>query len=115
MNSNFVALSSRQIGIDEFINKFKLYDTEDRVLIKTFTLGFCYYFSVMLNERYKSGEIMYLAIENHFVYKYQDKLWDIRGDVTNLYSGCSDLYMWDTYPERESVIKWSVKQDEPCR
>lgn len=58
---------------------------------------------------------MYLAIENHFVYQYQEKLWDIRGDVTNLYMGRHDLYNWNIYSERESVIRWSVRQDEPCR
>jgi len=72
----------------EFIEKFKQYEQGD-VLHRTFTNGYCYYFAIILQERF-GGEILYDPIEGHFVTRILDDyfgihLYDITGEVTNKY------------------------------
>lgn len=68
--------------IENFINKFKsLHPTEAEDL---FLYGDCYYFAIILKERFPNAIIKYLIIDNHFITEIDGRLYDIRGDVTNL-------------------------------
>ena len=72
----------------EFIRRFKTYD-DVGILEETFSRGYCYYFAVILQERF-GGEILYDPIEGHFVTRIVDEDWrvhlyDITGDVTMKY------------------------------
>ena len=62
----------------EFIEKFKFSHAD--VLEYIFTQGNCYYFAVILKERFH-GEIYYLPIENHFLCKIENNYYDIIGKV----------------------------------
>lgn len=66
-----------------FIERFKKYDTSN-VLETTFLNGYCYYFSIILQERF-GGEILYDPVEGHFLLLYKNNLYDIRGNVSHLY------------------------------
>ena len=44
--------------------------------------GNCYYFSIILKERFKGGEIVYDQISGHFMYLYNNALYDYSGKVT---------------------------------
>lgn len=62
----------------EFIQDFK---KENPVVIeKLFFEGYCYYFSVILIERF-GGEMWYLEIANHFITKIDGQFYDIKGLV----------------------------------
>lgn len=50
-------------------------------IIKCFTDGYCYEFAKMLYDWYPEGEIMFDSDNNHFVFKYCDRFWDIRGEL----------------------------------
>ena len=80
--------------IEKFINKFKSLNpsvTED-----LFLHGDCYYFTVVLKERFadKNVIVKYLVIDNHFVTEIDGRLYDIRGDVTDIV-------------DRKQLINWS--------
>ena len=68
----------------DFLGKFKKYGTTE----EAFTNGCCYWFSVILTERFKDkgAEIMYDEINNHFGTRIFNRVYDITGDVTEEYS-----------------------------
>jgi hypothetical protein len=77
-----------------FIRGFNQAENND-VLKKTFTQEYCYYFSVILRERFPGGTIVYAPIIGHFLYKIQGKLYDITGEVD------IDIYHdFEIYPDR---------------
>lgn len=67
----------------EWINAFKFkgscYETSMEAV---FTNGLCYVFAEWLSKRLYQSEIVYLKNEHHYVVKYQNRLYDITGDVT---------------------------------
>ena len=76
----------RNHDIKHFIAHFKGYEYP-------FLNGMCYWFAYMLHARF-GGEIMYAPINNHFVLRLDNHLWDVRGEVTSLYS---DVLIWKNY------------------
>lgn len=85
----------------KFINDFKIFESNG-VLDNTFRNGFCYYFTVILAERF-GGEIVYETIECHFLFLYRGRLYDIRGDVTELYQMKNISYK-EEWMRRDSVV-----------
>lgn len=75
--------------IETFIDNFKF--KYSKQLIEVFTTGNCYYFAVILKERF-NGEIFYLPIANHFICKI---------DNNNYYDITGKAVM------NEKPIKWS--------
>lgn len=61
-----------------FINVFKAY--HEREVYDTFMYGCCYWFAIILKERF-NGQIYYLPIENHFITKIENDFYDISGKV----------------------------------
>ena len=86
--------------IIKFIDNFKSYDSSN-VLENTFLGGYCYYFAVILKERFK-GDILYDPIEGHFLFYHKNELYDIRGCVTSIY----DIH--NLYEESEWIDQWSI-------
>ena len=41
--------------------------------------GNCYYFSIILRERFPGGTIVYNGVEGHFMYLYNNQLYDWEG------------------------------------
>lgn len=64
--------------VEEFIHKFKFKYSKELEIV--FTSGNCYYFAMILKERF-NGEIYYLPIENHFICKIENKYYDIKGKI----------------------------------
>ncbi len=55
-----------------------------------FLHGCCYWFAEILEQRFfveSKAAIKYEPVEGHFVTEIDGKLYDVRGDVTEMYSG----------------------------
>lgn len=78
--------------IEKFINKFKR--LHPSAADDLFLYGDCYYFAIILKERFPEAIIKYLVIDNHFVTEINGRLYDIRGDITDIV-------------EIEQLINWS--------
>ena len=76
--------------VSQFIEKFKF--KHNKELIEVFTTGNCYYFAVILKERF-NGEIFYLPIANHFICKIENKYYDITGEL----NPSEHPYQWSQY------------------
>lgn len=91
-----------EVDIENFIKDFKCFGTGQEI-IDCFKQGYCYWFAYILKSRFPKGEIYY-NICNHFVYKYNNRLYDITGDCTNKYNN-EFLYSWNNY---KYIYKTSV-------
>lgn len=69
--------------------------------------GNCYYFAVILKDRFPDGDILYDVINGHFVFKYQGKLYDWLGIVKA--SRC--LIPWDSFGEYDYLQKQIIVRD----
>ena len=79
-------------------------------VIDTFTSGCCYWFAVILSERFNNQypEIVYDVVENHFATAIRGRIYDITGDVTDQYTWID----WNTYDDdvhKKRIIKQCVK------
>lgn len=79
--------------IKDFINSFKKgYEVEYE---KSFTNGNCYFFSLILNHLYPEGRIYYDVVKGHFIYDFQDEIYDITGRLNK--NKFNNLVAWDTF------------------
>lgn len=85
-------------NIDKFIDNFKSSHPEE--ITDTFLNYNCYWFAQILEQLF-DAEVLYDEDTTHFVALYNNQLYDIRGDVTELYSienlvyideDCTDVY-----------------------
>lgn len=79
--------------------------------IDTFTNGCCYWFAVILKERFQ-GTIMYNPIDNHFATLINGFLYDITGQISR--DGWEE---WDEYKkldelETERIYKYCIAKTE---
>lgn len=96
-------------SVEKFINGFKQYDKENAVVI-TFTCGYCYWFAVILSNRFR-GEIFYEPVEGHFITNIMDDLYDITGNVTEKYWNKA-LYDKDTYMDIKNVVSGCINKTD---
>lgn len=84
-------------GVSDFINQFKSISPSENVT-ETFSFGACYWFTKILCERFtdENAELCYAPIDNHFVARINNKIYDIIGDVTGQYN----------------IIRWTNFDDE---
>lgn len=80
---DWLKFNTKREAVLFFINDFKKFNNNS-VLEDTFTRGYCYYFALILRERF-DGTILYDRGEGHFVTKIGNYLYDINGDVTGKY------------------------------
>lgn len=72
--------------------------------------GNCYYFSIILKDRFPKGNIMYDPVDNHFLFRYRGVLYDSKGvDKRSI----KDVMRWDKYKEFDesdynNVIKYCI-------
>lgn len=92
-----------------FISRFNHYE-KDNVLLNTFTQGFCYYFSIILQERF-GGEIYYEYIEGHFYCKIDSQYYDIRGNRTEFVDE-TKLINKDEYLQVNSIITGCILKED---
>lgn len=69
--------------------------------------GNCYYFSLILKDRFPEGSVFYDVINGHFIFKYKDNYYDWAGIVkSNGY-----LIEWDKFDEYDSNQKQVIIRD----
>ena len=66
--------------------------------------GNCYYFTVILKDRFPKGKIYYDVIYGHFVFEYYRTYYDWTGVVKQL----GYLVEWDKFDEYDSIQKERV-------
>ena len=69
--------------------------------------GNCYYFSLILKDRFPDGIIYYDVIDGHFVFKYHESYYDWSGEIHP--EGC--LVEWDKFDEYDSSQKQVIIRD----
>ena len=70
--------------------------------------GNCYYFAVILKDRFPEGKIMYDVIDGHFVFQYDGLYYDYRG-ITKQEDGF--LVEWDKFDDYDSIQKKRITRD----
>jgi len=71
---------------EELCKEFRFANSiHEKSMIEVFTNGLCYVFATWLKSHLYKSEIYYINWEYHYVVKYQDKYYDITGDVTEEY------------------------------
>ena len=69
--------------------------------------GNCYYFAVILKDRFPQGEIYYDVIHGHFVFKYQGYFYDWSG----LYhSNDTNLISWNDFQKYDVLQKKRIEE-----
>ena len=96
--------------IKKFIHNFKNFGTGEEI-IDCFSNGNCFWFAYILQSRFPFGIIYYTPIDNHFVYKYFDRLYDITGDCTDNYD---NIISWEDYQVKELGSSHLDKLIEDC-
>lgn len=69
--------------------------------------GNCYYFSIILKDRFPSGKILYDVINGHFIFLYNNQYYDWTGCIQ------PDGYLveWDKFDEYDSLQKKIIVRD----
>lgn len=96
--------TERREEIDRFIHQFSKYGKQVTTL---FTEDCCYWFARILQERFPEGEILFLPEEHHFVVQIEDRLWDIRGNVTNRFRQAKQI----PWGETRGLQRWRIQRD----
>lgn len=68
--------------------------------------GNCYFFSIILKERFKNSNIYYDVIDGHFCVKIDDIYYDWEGIYTP-----TTLIEWDKFDEYDSLQKQIIIRD----
>ena len=72
------------------------------------TTGNCYYFAIILKDRFPNGTIFYDVVNGHFVFKYKNKYYDWKGMV-NL-DDCL-VVEWDNFNKYDEIQRQRIVQD----
>lgn len=71
------------------------------------TEGNCYYFALILKDRFPKGRIYYDVIDGHFIFYYNGIYYDWNGIVKS-YGFVVD---WDKFDEYDSLLKNRIIRD----
>lgn len=74
------------------------------------TTGNCYYFALILKDRFPKGKVFYDVIYGHFVFEYCEKLYDWTG-ISNISSVDGVLIEWEKFDEYDSLLKERIVRD----
>lgn len=94
--------------VELFIDRFK-FSKESSVrksLEYAFTSGNCYYFALILKERF-GGQIYYLPIANHFICKIENEYYDITGKA----SMNESPILWTEYMTYDKIASSRIIRD----
>ena len=69
------------------------------------TEGNCYYFAIILKDRFPEGVIYYDVIEGHFLFFYKNNLYDYYGIQ---FAEGRTLIQWDKFDEYDTAVKKAV-------
>ena len=95
-----------------FIEDFKAMHKEE--IEDLFLNGYCYYFAIILHERFGRGLIMYIPIYNHFCYKIDENLYDISGKIKDEEKIKLAVY-WERYKNEEYLDSERIIRDCICK
>jgi hypothetical protein len=70
--------------------------------------GNCYFFAIILQDRFPGGSIYYDVIEGHFIYKYYDNYYDWTGRVS---VDETRLVEWDKFDEYDQFQRARIVRD----
>lgn len=93
-------------GLDKILRFIKRFSGAETI----FTSGCCYWFAHILTSRFQDGEIVLAVIENHFLMRLYDRLYDVTGDVTDKYANCV-LISWADMDGYDSLQKERIVRD----
>lgn len=71
------------------------------------TTGNCYYFAIILKDRFPDGKIYYDVIWKHFIFQYQNQFYDWTGMV----KPDTPLVEWDKFNEYDSLEMQRIIRD----
>lgn len=95
--------------VEKFIRKFKF--LAPSAAEELFLYGDCYYFAIILKERFKDKAIIkYLIIDNHFITEIDGRMYDIRGDITDIID-YSQLIDWKDMKEYDELLYSRIIRD----
>lgn len=69
--------------------------------------GNCYYFALILKDRFPGGKVVYDVIYGHFMYFYDGKYYDWTGETDVKGIGID----WDSFDEYDSIQKQNIIRD----
>lgn len=74
---------NRQLGrIKRYIKDIRTLGGDEDALVETFTEGYCYEFAAyILKSWFPEGEVYFSPEKQHYIFKYLDRYWDIRGEL----------------------------------
>ena len=72
--------------------------------------GNCYYFALILKDRFPDGKIYYDVVYGHFIFKYQNKYYDWTG-ILNIDEPLDCLIEWDKFDEYDSMQRERIIRD----
>ena len=71
--------------------------------------GNCYYFALILKDRFPESRIVYDAIYGHFFVWYKDKCYDYAGE--RVWPGGAYVIPWDEFDKYDSLVKERIVRD----
>ena len=71
--------------------------------------GNCYYFALILKDRFPESRIVYDTIYGHFFIEYQGKCYDHAGE--RVYPGGSYAVYWDEFDQYDRLVKERIIRD----
>lgn len=71
------------------------------------TDGNCYYFAVILKDRFPDGKIYYNTLQGHFVFHHNGIYYDWNG----IFDDTQHNIAWDTFEEYDSMVKTRIIRD----
>lgn len=87
-----------------YIDGFRSFDKSGDIE-RLFTQGYCYQFARLLEDRFEDACIQYEPTWGHFVTEIDGRLYDIRGDVTELYDDTKEWYSEEYCFEFDSIVE----------
>ena len=94
--------------VDKFIKRFKMNHPVE--MEECFLNGDCYYFALILKNRFPEATIKYMIIDNHFIVEIDGELYDIRGNVSNI-CNVPDLINWDDLEKYDNLLYERIVRD----
>ena len=71
--------------------------------------GNCYYFALILKDRFPESRIVYDVIYGHFFVEYKGKYYDHSGEIAHL-GGAYAVY-WDEFDKYDPLVKQRIIRD----
>ena len=92
----------------KFIENFKKLHKKE--LEEVFTCGNCYWFALILKERFH-GTLYYLPVENHFLCRIYKKFYDIKGLYVLTTAQRKNIKWWEGVKKEDRFVYDSIVRD----